>query len=96
MVYDPKLHGLVLFGGDPDQPISASEQRNLNAAWFWTGTGWRRFNTTHVPTSNDLTGIGVLGSLAYDAATGRVVLVTSESGIPLRGVLRRDVDVRRC
>jgi len=81
MVFDPRLHGLVLFGGVPDQPISASEQRNLNATWLCTGTGWRRIDTAHVPTSNNLSGIGVLGSLVYDAATGRVVLVTSASGI---------------
>jgi Galactose oxidase, central domain len=81
MVFDSKLHGLVLFGGEPDQPISTSEQRNLNATWLWTGTGWRRLDTAHIPTSNDLTGIGVLGSMAFDAATGRVVLVTLANGI---------------
>ena len=81
MVFDPELHGLVLFGGVPDQPISPSELQNLNATWLWTGTDWRRVDTAHIPASNYLTGNGVLGSMAYDAATGRVILVTSASGI---------------
>jgi len=81
MVFDPSLHALVLFGGETDPPISASEQRNLEATWLWTGTGWTRLDTPHIPTSNFLDGIGVLGSMAYDATTGRVVLVTSASGV---------------
>ena len=81
MVYDAKLHQLVLFGGVPDQAISTSEQGNLNATWLWTGTGWQRIDTRHTPTSNGLAGIGVEGAMAYDAATGRVVLVTSATGI---------------
>ncbi len=81
MVYDPKLHGLVLFGGGPDQPISVSQQANLDATWLWTGTGWKRIDTPHDPTSNGLGGIGVSGAMAYDATTGRVVLVTSATGI---------------
>jgi hypothetical protein len=81
MVYDAKLHGLVLFGGEPDQPISTSQQSNLRATWLWKGSEWRRIDTLHTPTPNGLTGIGVLGAMAYDAATGNVVLVTSASGI---------------
>jgi len=81
MVYDSNLHALVLFGGWPDEPISASQQRNLDATWLWTGSGWKRVDTPHTPTSNFLDGVGVLGSIAYDATTGRVVLVTSASGI---------------
>jgi hypothetical protein len=81
MVYDPKLHGLVLFGGEPDQPITTSEQGDLDATWLWTGTGWKRIDTRHDPTANSLAGIGVLGAMAYDAATGDVILVTSATGI---------------
>jgi hypothetical protein len=81
MVYDSKLHGLVMFGGMPDQPVSTSEQANLDATWLWTGTGWRRIDTPHDPTANGIGGIGVLGSMAYDATTRRVVLVTSATGI---------------
>jgi hypothetical protein len=80
MVYDPKLHGLVLFGGSPDQPISASQQSNLGATWLWTGTRWQRIEIPHQPTSNNLSGIGVVGMMAYDAATGRVLLLTSATG----------------
>lgn len=83
MVYDPRLHGLVLFGGSPDQPISASQQGNLDATWLWTGTGWSRIDTVHTPTANNLSGIGVLGAMAYDAATGRVMLLTAATGIHL-------------
>ena len=81
MVYDPKLHGLVLFGGAPNQPISASQQANLDATWLWTGSVWKRIDTPHDPTSNGLMGSVSLGAMAYDATTGRVVLVTSATGI---------------
>ncbi len=81
MVYDHNIHALVLFGGGADEPISASQQRDLNATWLWTGAGWKRVDTAHIPTSNSLGGIGVLGSMAYDASTGRIVLLTSVAGI---------------
>ena len=81
MVFDPKLHGLVLVGGGADEPVSSSQQQDLLATWLWTGTGWRRLNTPHHPAPNGLVGIGVLGGpIAYDAATGRVVMVTNETG----------------
>ena len=52
-------------------------QRNLAL----DGNRLERIDTPHTPTSNGLAGIGVEGAMAYDAATGRVVLVTSATGI---------------
>ncbi|MGH7685242.1 MAG: hypothetical protein ACREN2_00240 [Candidatus Dormibacteria bacterium] len=78
MVYDARLGGLVLIGGDADAPIGPSERADLTATWLWTATGWQRRNTVHTPTADNLTQ-SVGGPLAFDAASGRVVMVTTQS-----------------
>lgn len=78
MVFDQKLHALVLIGGSPDAPVGPSERADLAATWLWTGTAWKRLPTAHTPAANSLTQL-ISGSIAYDAATGRVVLVTTQA-----------------
>jgi hypothetical protein len=78
MVFDPKLHGLVMIGGSPNAPVSPAEQADLAATWLWTGAAWQRLSTEHTPTPNDMLDQSLVGRVAYDADTGRVVLVTAE------------------
>ncbi|MBV8528977.1 MAG: hypothetical protein JOZ75_11730 [Candidatus Dormibacteraeota bacterium] len=70
MVYDARLGALVLIGGDADAPVGPSERANLAATWEWTATGWQRRDTPHIPTA--------YGPIAYDAASGRIVMVTTQ------------------
>ena len=78
MVFDQRLHALVLIGGSPDAPVGASERADLAATWLWTGTEWKKLRTAHAPAADFLTqSIG--GPIAYDAVTGRVVIVTTQN-----------------
>lgn len=77
MVYDARLRALVLVGGDADAPVGPSERRDLAATWLWSATGWQRRDTAHAPAVNDITQ-SLSGPLAYDAASGRVVMVTTQ------------------
>lgn len=77
MVFDQRLHALVLIGGSPDAPVGPSERADLAATWLWTGTEWKRLRTAHTPTASFLTQ-SISGDIAYDAATGRVVLLTTQ------------------
>lgn len=78
MVYDARLGALVLIGGFADAPVGPSERADLAATWLWTATGWQRQDTMHTPMANTLTqSIG--GSMAYDASSGRVMLVTTQA-----------------
>jgi hypothetical protein len=80
MIFDPKLHSLVMVGGSSNA-TGPEVQPDLNATWLWTGTGWERRQTAHIPTAADAPQVWLGGPLAYDAATGRVVLVTTQGGI---------------
>ena len=65
MIFDPKLHALVLFGGS-----STTVGGDFDDTWLWTGQAWERRTTATVPAD------GLEQEhLGYDAATGRVVLV---------------------
>ena len=77
MVYDARLSALVLVGGDADAPVGPSERADLAATWLWSATGWHRLDTAHEPAANDVTQ-SLSGPLAYDAASGRVVMVTTQ------------------
>lgn len=77
IVFDQKLHALVLIGGSPDAPVGSSERADLEATWLWTGTEWKRSPTAHTPPADSLTQ-SISGSIGYDATTGRVVLVTTK------------------
>jgi hypothetical protein len=79
MIFDPKLHALVMVGGRSNA-TGPEVQPDLNATWLWTGTGWERRQTAHVPSSNEL-GSWLYGSLAYDAVSGRAVMLTTPMGI---------------
>ncbi len=65
MVFDRKLHALVLFGGS-----STMVGGDFDDTWLWTGQAWERRTTATVPED----GLEQ-DRLGYDAATGRVVLV---------------------
>lgn len=62
MVYDPMLHGLVLFGG------ARANQATLNGTWLLHGRTWTQLNTTASPPSRLRFG------MAYDPALRGVVL----------------------
>ena len=73
MVFDPKLRALVLFGG-----WATGNAGDLNSTWLWTGNAWDRRTTATVPYGiYDQTTLQQ-DHMAYDAATGNVVMV----GIP--------------
>jgi hypothetical protein len=77
MIFDPRLHALVMVGGGSNA-TGPEVQPDLNATWLWTGAGWERRNTAHFPTIRFTNNFFLGGPLAYDAATGRVVLVTTQ------------------
>lgn len=77
MVYDARLGALVLVGGDPDSPIGPSERADLAATWLWSPSGWQRRDTAHAPTADNVNQ-SLSGPLAYDAASSRVVMVTTQ------------------
>jgi hypothetical protein len=76
MVYDAATGNVVLFGG---MPTSSSYMCDtcLNDTWVWTGSTWTEEFPAVSPPTRDL------AAMAYDAATGNVVLFggTGSSGI---------------
>jgi hypothetical protein len=80
MIFDPELHALVLVGGSSNA-TGPEVQPDLNATWIWTGTRWGRRQTAHIPAANEAPMAWLSGPLAYDAVTGRVVMVTTQGGI---------------
>jgi hypothetical protein len=80
MIFDPKLHALVMVGGSSNA-VSPEVQPDLNATWLWTGTRWVRRQTAHIPTSSFAPNIFFGGPLAYDAVTGRVIMLTTQGGV---------------
>jgi len=80
MVFDPTLHALVMVGGGSNA-TGPEVQPDLNATWLWTGSGWERRTTAHIPTGKFATNAFLGGPLAYDEVTRRVVLVTTQGGI---------------
>ena len=77
MIFDPKLHALVMVGGGSNA-TGPEVQPDLNATWLWAGTGWERHTTAHFPTVQFAHNAFLGGPLAYDAATGLVVMVTMQ------------------
>ncbi len=80
MIFDPKLHALVMVGGRSNA-TGPEVQPDLNATWLWTGTGWERRTTAHFPTIKFTNGAFLDGPLGYNSATGRVVMVTTQGYI---------------
>ena len=79
MAYDPATGNIVLFGG---RRLTGSSYIDLADTWTWNGTNWTELHPTTSPPSR------FYSSMAYDAATGNVVLfggeqVGTSSGIPL-------------
>ena len=69
MAYDAATGTVVLFGG-----IGYSTGRYLGDTWTWDGTTWTRQNPAASPAT------GVNPAMAYDAATGSVVLFGGYTG----------------
>ena len=63
MAYDPKTGQLILFGG-----TSPRGDVDYNDTWNWTGTGWQQLSPATSPPPT------WWGSMAYDGATGQLLL----------------------
>jgi hypothetical protein len=63
MVYDDKTRSLLLFGGGAHDSIG-----DVNDTWTWDGSTWTQLHPATSPSPRDN------ASLAYDAASGLVVL----------------------
>jgi len=67
--YDTATGAVVLFGG-----VNAGNTNNLNDTWTWNGTTWTQQSpATSPPVRHD-------ASMAYDTATGTVVLFGGHNG----------------
>jgi hypothetical protein len=63
LVYDPAIGELVLFGG-----YKSTTGEVLGTTWAWNGTNWTKLHTATSPPAR------AVSSMAYDAATGKIVL----------------------
>ncbi|MGD0193626.1 MAG: hypothetical protein ABSC35_02055 [Candidatus Dormibacteria bacterium] len=70
MAYDPKIRALVLFGG-----WATGNGADLDATWLWTGHAWERRSTATFPVGIDDQTVLQQDHMAYDAVSGKVVLV---------------------
>ena len=77
MAYDAATGSVVLFGGDRGN--AASGTRMPATTWAWDGTTWAEQATAVHP------GARVYAAMAYDAATGNVVLFGGERNGHLLG-----------
>jgi hypothetical protein len=68
MVYDAATGTVVLFGGNTNKPNG-----HLADTWTWDGTTWTQQSPATSPPARDY------ASMAYDAATGTVVLFGGQS-----------------
>jgi hypothetical protein len=69
MVYDPASRQLLLFGGS-----TGTESGFQNDTWIWNGTTWRRLHPAASPPARHN------ADLAYDAATGQVIMFGGYDG----------------
>ena len=67
MVYDPLVHGLILFGGRNDTAF-------FNDTWEYNATGWHDISTPHAPSAR------AWFPMAYDPALGAIVLFGGMTG----------------
>ena len=67
--YDPKLRGVVMFGGTS----------GLNDTWVWTGSDWSQLPTVNAPPARDSHG------LAYDYNTNQLIMFGGETSGNLLG-----------
>ena len=68
MAYDPAVRALVLFGG------LSNENQQYNDTWLWNGSTWTALTpTASTPSAR------ALSSLAYDQATGQLILFGGDS-----------------
>ena len=72
MAYDAATSTVVLFGGDHQIPLGLG----LADTWAWDGSAWTEQSPATSPSARSA------ASLAYDAATGTVVLFGGTGGIP--------------
>jgi hypothetical protein len=70
MAFDPKLRALVLFGG-----WATGNGADLSATWLWTGHAWQERSTSTFPVGIDDQTVLQQDHMAYDAVTGKVILV---------------------
>jgi hypothetical protein len=70
MTYDPALREVVLFGGS-DQGLTS--RGNLDDAWGWTGSSWKRLTETAPPPAE------VLAGIAYDPSSARLLLLQEDT-----------------
>jgi hypothetical protein len=63
MAYDPATGNMVLFGGQGGVTVTVQ-----SGTWAWDGSNWARQHPKTSPPARDLP------SMAYDAATGNMVL----------------------
>jgi hypothetical protein len=69
MAYDAATHNVVLFGGTTGGGVA-----NLDDTWTWNGTTWTEQHPATSPPAR------LLATMAYDAATGTVVLFGGGTG----------------
>lgn len=70
MSYDGPLHEIVLLGGSD---LSGTDRANLDDAWAWTGSAWKRLVQTDPPPAE------VYGGVAFDSPTSKLVLVQADA-----------------
>jgi hypothetical protein len=74
MAYDAATGQMVLFGGFD---LIGGNANGLNDTWTWDGTTWTQQNPSTSPSARNS------ASMAYDAATGQMVLFGGLSGTDL-------------
>ena len=77
LAYNPGTGQLVLFGGNG--PTGTGSIGALNDTWTWNGTTW----TPQTPATNPPARNGA--ALAYDPATGQLILFGGQNGSALKG-----------
>jgi hypothetical protein len=70
MAYDPALREVVVFGGS-DRGLTSSG--NLNDAWGWTGSSWKRLTEAAPPPAE------VFAGMAYDPSAARLLLLQEDA-----------------
>lgn len=67
MVYDPRQHVVLLFGGT----LLTPEGAQTNETWTWNGTSWQQQHPTISPPP-------LQGTLVYDAASQQIILFQTQ------------------
>jgi hypothetical protein len=79
MAYDDATGTVVLFGGAARPNSGGGFTRIFGDTWTWDGTTWTQQAPAASPSARQL------AAMAYDAATGTVVLFSGEPPIGTRG-----------